>query len=166
MIPQETLDRLSKEWILTMAYGETAFTTDSLVEIGCKVMVHGHKSFDNIVKLVGELVNEKKIEAVGRGTYKITARGIFDVQNKTILPLLEIANNEKYREAFIIANREKCNIEFIENLVSHSRESDKINFIKIFSKKNYLDIAKVCVAALKFLDGHPEFDNTPNFDEL
>lgn len=164
LISPEKLKELSKQWVLTMIYGESYIRIENLIESGCRVMVYGHQSYDDIENIIKELIDSEKIIMDNDRRLKLTARGIFEVQKQTILPLLELTSNKKYLEAFVIANKEKCNIEFLESLASDETKEKKVSKIKEFTKQNYLDIVKITTSIISFLNGHPNFQNMPSLD--
>jgi len=139
---QEQKDRLTKEWIITMLY-QSPKTLQNLLDEGCRVMIFG-QNYDNIVKLLTELreIPNDLVEQSGE-SYMLTTRGSFEVKKHTILPLVKLTENRDMLEAFILANREKCDIEFIEKLYEDENEGRKTSTIKEFAVQNYDKIATI-----------------------
>lgn len=139
---QEQKDRLTKEWIITMLY-QSPKTLQNLLDEGCRVMIFG-QDYDNIVKLLTELqeIPNALVEQSGV-SYMLTTRGSFEVKKHTILPLVKLTENRDMLEAFILANREKCDIEFLESLSEYEAESGKTGDIKQFGVQNYDKIATI-----------------------
>ena len=77
--------------------------------------------------------------------------------------MLALADNPKYFAAFVTANKEKCNIAFLEALAEKKEESSQIPKIKQFAEQNYLEIAKITKLIANFLLGHPNFEEVPEY---
>lgn len=156
-------DIMTKEWFLTMLYTGSS-SLNSLMDDGCKIMVYGHDTFDEIERIVNELKDENKIEEITETNYgvnikvlKLTAKGTFLVKRSTIIPLLKIANNKKYREAFVVANKEKCDIEFIESIIDKHDYQLK-NSLKDYAQNNLIKLKYILYQLLIFSKHEP--DNT------
>lgn len=139
---QEQKDRLTKEWIITMLY-HSPKTFQDLLDEGCRVMIYG-QDYDNIIKLLGELRQGPTPFVTQSGvTYTLSTRGSFEVKKHTILPLAKLIENPDMLQAFILANREKCDIEFLERLNQDSSEAGITAVIKQFAVQNYDKIATI-----------------------
>ena len=161
---KDQFKQLSKEWVMTVLYDTYGGKDiEVLTKDGCKVMVYGHDSFDDFVKIVEELVSEDNITMNEDGKYVLTPRGTFQVKKQTILPLLSLANDPKYLEAFVVANREKCDIEFLENLQATEDELDQIKYVKEFAEQHYSGISKIIKSIPDFLSENPNFYIVPTF---
>jgi len=150
--------KLTKDWIMTMLY-DTPKSFDDLMINGCKVMVYGHDSYDDVEKITNSLLDEKKIRKL-EGKLNLTGRGIFDVKKYTIIPLLKLTENPKYFKAFIGANREKCDVAFLEQLAEESSESYQVRKIKSHSEQNYLGIVNILQSITRFLSAYPQYNDT------
>jgi len=150
------LSELTKEWIMTMIF-DYPKTFDDLMRDGCALMIYGHKNYEDVEGLSSELISENKITRnQANQKLELTGKGIFEVKKKTILPLQKLTENHKYFEAFVVANKEKCDIEFLESLVGES-DNEKINLTRTFSEQNYLKVSNIANLIGKFLVEHPEF---------
>jgi len=139
---QEQKDILTKQWFMVMLY-QSPKSFDNLIENGCRVMVYG-QTYENLKKLFDELQRSDTdmIKSSG-GNFALTSRGSFEVKRNTILPLIKLAEDPKMLDAFIKANRETCDIQFLESLAECETEGSAIAQIKDFAKEHYSDIAKI-----------------------
>lgn len=153
---KEKLDELTKEWILTLLYGKRR-NLDYLIEYGCKIMIFGHNSYEDIEQIIQELVDEKKIAEYPHSELELTSRGKFIVKKNTIIPLLTIATDKKFRDAFILANQEKCDIEFLEHYVEAIDQRIGSIAIHDYSKNDFLPLKMLTATIIRFISENPEF---------
>jgi len=154
----EQLVRLTKDWIMTMLWRQPR-TFDDLMLHGCKVMVYGHSSYDVVDEITKSLIDEKKIELKVNDLLHLTGRGIFDVRKNTMLPLLKLTENPKYFEAFVEANREKCDIEFLERLQNLPSDDQKTDEVRQRTEQHFVGIVNILYRIRHFLSANPQFDD-------
>lgn len=113
----EVAKRLTGQWIMGMIF-ENSQDIEYLVKHGCKRMIFGI-TYDEIMDIIDILVGLNKISVDElSGTLSLTAKGYHEVKRHTILPLLELAGSSKYHDAFMIANQNKCDMEFLQSIMS------------------------------------------------
>ncbi len=166
MAKKEKLNELTKEWFLTVLY-DGSRDLAYLMENGCKVMIYGHDTYEEIENIIKELVTENKIRLdpsykTNNETYLLTGKGSFFVKKNTILPLLKIATDHKYKEAFIEANKEKCDINFLENMLTKDEKNIESWKIRDYALSDFLSLKNILKCMSHFLFKNDEFnmDNT------
>ena len=150
--------RLTKDWIMTMLF-EQPRTFDDLMLHGCRVMVYGHSSYDVVDDITKSLIGENKIE-LRSDVLHLTGRGIFDVRKNTMLPLLKLTENPEYFKAFVAANRERCDIEFLELFRDQPSDEHKTSVLRQHTEQHFTAIANILHRISRFLAENPEFDDT------
>lgn len=124
MITNET-KALTKEWLLTMLFRNSCSFND-LVENGCRVMIYGHDTADDIKMILDEMIAEGLIR---RNTgldylYLLTDNGNFQLRKNTIVPLQTLLEDSKHLDAFVAANKNMCDITFLKKLSSDPAFTD------------------------------------------
>ena len=126
---------------------------DFFVREGCKVMIYGW-DFDEIKEILDEMVLDKTIEFNG-GIYTLPLKGIFNVKKSTIVPLLNLTENQAYVEAFLNKNRENCDYIFLNEVASHTNDANKESAIIAYAKNNYDKLATILSLISQFsIGGH------------
>ena len=149
---REQLTDLTKDWLMTMIYDKPT-TFDNLIQYGCKAMIYGHDTYEDILDIVKSLQDTGHIKRID-GKLHLTARGIFSVKKNTLMPLEKLTDDPKYFTSFVAANRSKCDIKFLESLLE---SKDKTERIQSFSRHHYLDVERIKELISTFLSHYPEF---------
>ena len=149
---KEQLNDLTQDWLMTMIYDKPT-TFDNLIQYGCKAMIYGHDTYDDILNIVKSLQETGHIKRID-GKLHLTGRGIFYVKKNTLMPLEKLTDDPKYFTSFVEANRSKCDIKFLEGLLV---SEDKTGYIQSFSQHHYLAVVKITELISIFLSHYPEF---------
>ena len=144
----------TERWIMGMLFG-TPRSVDYLVENGCNRMLFGLDTFEDLETILQTLMDSGEIKINKSNEFYLSAKGIFEIKKHTILPLLELTKNVEFYEAFIIANKNICDIEFIESLCNET-EYSSITKIHEYTSQNIHKLHLILDEILKFKLTHAD----------
>lgn len=151
--PKRDQIELAKQWICIMLY-PSARNFEYFVREGCRVMIYGSLGFDELRTTLTEMVKEETIVKDSSGNYSLTLRGLFNVKQNSIVPVLNLTDNEEYVRAFIEKNQANCDLVFLNEIIKYKSDSDRESVIINYAKNNYHKLAPTIVAITKFLLDH------------
>ncbi len=157
-----SLNNMTREWIMIMLYNGPK-SIDQLINRGCKTMVFGHSSYEDFQKIVETLQNTGFIDldvSKKPHVYSLTTKSIFNIKKNTIIPLLALAENPDFYDAFVVASREKCDLEIIEMISRQPNIRKKEAYIVDYSEQKLKHVTKLLDHFFDYLKRFPEKDPT------
>ncbi len=137
---------LTKQWIQTTLF-EGSKNLEYFVTDGCKIMIFSSWEFDDLVKILKEMIQEGTIEGDQNG-YSLTLQGKFNVKKHTFIPLFNLVDNQSYLEKFVAENKTICDMEFIDALKNKSDKA-KTDVILNWTKFGFESMAKILTILAK-----------------
>lgn len=127
---EEEIDELTRDWILTLLF-QNESSLSNLCKNGCKVILSGYSDYDQLQNIMNDLINKGLVDGntgmhdgrAGHPVYRLTPNGEFQMRRNTLLPLRILLNDQDHLDAFKLANREHCDITFLDMLNSPDEES-------------------------------------------